>query len=200
MGASFEPQVEPPVDRLRIGFVVALLLAIGAAVVVLLVRIETSSAGTSWWESTGRLHCTPLEAESFLHDTSVDDADRATCYAIAGKIDRARQVLRSMPESDRVSALTNIFSIADPIADNGDDLSAGPIMLLVVELQPDHYMAAFHAGMAEFALGHDDVARVQLDKFLTLYQAHDMWRQRAETALQQIAIHAPLAARQAHFR
>ena len=69
----------------------------------------------------------------------------------------------------------------------------------VVELWPANYMAMFHAGMAEFAMGHDDVARERLERFLVMYSAEDVWRSRARRALADIAAHAPLDRREAHF-
>jgi len=92
-----------------------------------------------------------------------------------------------------------VFSVAHPIADAGDDRSAGPIMELVVEFWPDNYMAVFHAGMAEFALGDDARAKVALERFLTMYSRYDVWRQRAESALVGLERHQPLDQREAHF-
>lgn len=125
--------------------------------------------------------------------------ERVTCFAVAGKIDRARTLLRSLPEADRNRAIGMVFSVAHPIADSGDDRSAGPIMELVAEFAPDNYMAVFHAGMAEFALGQDDAARVQLERFLAMYPTADVWRQRALNALAAIAANVPLERREAHF-
>ena len=55
------------------------------------------------------------------------------------------------------------------MADAGDDESAGPIMRLVVEYQPENYMALYHAGMSEYILGHTDLARTHLQRFLAIY-------------------------------
>jgi hypothetical protein len=130
----------------------------------------------------------------------MSDIERTTCLAVAGKTERARELLRMMNDAMRAQAISEVFNLAHPIADRGDDESAGPIMELVVEFWPDNYMAVFHAGMAEFALGHDDAARRQLDRFLAMYQVHDVWRARAEGALAAIAAHVELGKREAHFR
>jgi hypothetical protein len=143
--------------------------------------------------------CTALEAEEVVRSAAMSDLDRVTCLAVAGKIDRARDLLYAMNEGARTQAIADVFSLAHPIADRGDDASAGPIMGLVVEFSPTNYMAVFHAGMAEFALGHDDVAGPHLEHFLTMYTPRDVWRQRAEHALAAIAAHAALDQRQAHF-
>ncbi|HUJ59285.1 MAG TPA: hypothetical protein VLX92_12355 [Kofleriaceae bacterium] len=192
------PAVAKPRARLRIGFVVALLLAMAIALVALLVRSHPPPAAASdWW--TTHPHCTPLEVALTIEDRSLSDGERAICLAVAGKIDDARAVLAAMAGPDRREAVEALFSIAHPIADSGDDRSAGPIMSLVVELWPDNYMAVFHAGMAEFAMGHDAQARAHLERFLGMYQPEDIWRQRAEQALSEIASHVALPERHAHF-
>ncbi len=73
-----------------------------------------------------------------------------------------------------------------PVADAGDDESAGPIMWLVVEYQPDNYMALYHAGISEYILGHADLARANLERFLTIYHAEDGWRANARTVLERL--------------
>lgn len=186
--ARLQPSVTRPKPRLRPGFIVALLLAVCAAVVALLVRgPRPDETAASWWEQRGHAHCTPLEVEVFLRDANLGPGERAMCYAIAGKIDEARGLLVAMTPADRERTVSQIFAIAHPIADAGDDASAGPIMLLVADLQPRNFMALYHAGMAEYALGHDAVAKAQLTRFLELYSTEDGWRTAAENALAAIA-------------
>ena len=72
------------------------------------------------------------------------------------------------------------------MADAGDDLSAGPIMELVVEFWPNHYMALYHAGMSRHALGQPDLARPHLESFLEHYEANDGWRRNAIRVLREI--------------
>ena len=76
---------------------------------------------------------------------------------------------RSFPHAQRSSAAGIVFNVGHPVADAGDDQSAGPIMRLVVEYQPENYMALYHAGMSEYILGHTDLARTQLERFLEIY-------------------------------
>ena len=76
-----------------------------------------------------------------------------------------------------------MFNIGHPVADAGDDDSAGPIMRLVVEYQPDNYMALYHAGMSEYMLGQIDFARTHLEQFIELYQPEDGWRTNAREVL-----------------
>ena len=194
--ASFQKQVTAARPRLRLGFVVALLVVMAAGLVALLVR----SPGERVVNKPAPPMCTPLDAETRIADPQMSEHDRATCLAIAGKIDAARTRLFAMPAAERSRAVQTIFNVAHPIADRGDDRSAGPIMALVVELWPENFMAVFHAGMAEFALGHDANARAQLERFLAMYPHRDVWRQRAAKALADIAANAPLDRREAHFK
>jgi hypothetical protein len=200
---GYRPQVRPPVPRMRPAFALAL------------VATSAFALGVVAWERWGRPRrairtiqpvavvlprgCTSLEVEEVIRSASMTDVERVTCLAVAGKIARAREALLALPEATRTQAIAQVFDLAHPIADRGDDASAGPIMGLVVEFWPSNYMAVFHAGMAEFALGHDLLASRQLERFLAMYAARDVWRTRAEQALAAIASHLELDKRQAHF-
>ena len=107
----------------------------------------------------------------------------AACYALAGKIDRAREVIEHLGSGDRSRAAGIVFEIGHPVADAGDDQSAGPIMRLVVSYQPGNYMALYHAGMSEYILGQHDFARTHLQRFLELYTSEDGWRHNAQDVL-----------------
>ncbi len=111
----------------------------------------------------------------------------AACFALAGKIDRARATIDQLDPSDRPSAAGIVFAVGHPVADAGDDQSAGPIMRLVVEYQPENYMALYHAGISESILGHSDLARVHLERFLEIYKAEDGWRSNAITVLERLS-------------
>jgi tetratricopeptide (TPR) repeat protein len=115
----------------------------------------------------------------------------AACYALAGKIDRARQAIEALSASDRSRAAGIVFEIGHPVADAGDDQSAGPIMRLVVSYQPDNYMALYHAGISEYGLGQMDYARTHLKQFLELYRQDDGWRGNALTVLRRLDGTAP---------
>jgi Tetratricopeptide repeat len=107
----------------------------------------------------------------------------AACYALGGKIDSARQVIDRLTPDDRYRAAGIVFEIAHPVADAGDDRSAGPIMEMVIEYWPNNYMALYHAGMSEYALGQPDLARRHLESFLELYHQDDGWRHNAVDVL-----------------
>jgi serine/threonine protein kinase len=110
----------------------------------------------------------------------------AGCYALAGKINKADGLIQQLPENERASAAGIVFNIGHPVADAGDDESAGPIMELVLKYWPENYMALYHAGMSNYALGNTSRTEQQLKAFLELYQNNDGWRQNALTVLKQI--------------
>jgi hypothetical protein len=197
------PHVEKPRHRVRTGFVIALVatlaLVAGVVVTVSLRHGEPPPEPGRSWVADLRAHCTPLEAKVYIVERHLSVDQRAICYAIAGKIDRARSELDQVPRELVGRTVATIFDLAHPIADAGDDRSAGPIMELVVERWPQNYMAMFHAGMAAFALGRDVAARSYLDRFLAMYANHDVWRERAELALHAIELDVPIEKREAHF-
>jgi hypothetical protein len=107
----------------------------------------------------------------------------AACFALAGKIERARATIDRLPAGDRSEAAGIVFAVGHPVADAGDDASAGPIMRLVVEYPSGNYMALYHAGISEDILGHAEVARTHLQRFLAIYQPEDGWRANAKAVL-----------------
>src|SRR4051812_30293308 len=97
------PSVEKPVPRLRLGFVVAFGLVMAAAVVFLLVRsrdrVIDRPQPSAW--SQLKPHCTPLEVETALREQNPSPVLRAVCFAVAGKIERAREIFVAMPADER---------------------------------------------------------------------------------------------------
>ena len=100
----------------------------------------------------------------------------AACHALAGQVDEARRAIDVLESGQRYRAAGIVFDVGHPIADSGDDRSAGPIMELVIDYWPNHYMALYHAGAAEYMLGQRDLARKNLEAFLQAYHANDGWR------------------------
>jgi hypothetical protein len=125
--------------------------------------------------------CNPVEV-TVLQRTSPPPAGvegagyHAACFALAGRIDDARMVIDSLDDGGRRSAASIVFEVGHPVADAGDDRSAGPMMELVVGYQPDNYMALYHAGISEYMLGQRDLAKKNLSAFLELYKQNDGWR------------------------
>src|SRR5919201_347316 len=103
----------------------------------------------------------------------------AACYALAGRIDDARRIIDRLPAADRYKAADIVFNVGHPVADAGDDRAAGPIMELVIDYWPNHYMALYHAGMAEYMLGQHALAKRNLEAFLRIYTQQDGWRSNA---------------------
>jgi hypothetical protein len=141
------------------------------------------TAASDWWSRLKPL-CNSVEVETGLSRVPpppgpVGTGYTAACLALAGRIDDARARILGLPPSERPAAAAIVFGVGHPVADMGDDRSAGPIMGLVVEFMPDHYMALYHAGMAVYALGEHDLAAGYLTRFLELYQANDGWRTNA---------------------
>ena len=142
----------------------------------------------SEWFAQVKPFCNAVEVEVRQQHapppSTVDGAGySAACYALAGKIDQARKVIDGLDANQRSRAAGIVFEIGHPVADAGDDQSAGPIMRLVVGYQPDNYMALYHAGMSEFILGQADFARTHLKQFMALYQSEDGWRANARDVL-----------------
>ena len=141
------------------------------------------------WFLAIKSNCNAVEVELAhrMHPPSATmegQAFSAACYALAGKIDVARRVIDQLPSETRHRAAGIVFEIAHPVADAGDNRSAGPIMELVVEYWPNHYMALYHAGMAEFALGQPVLARKNLQAFLSFYHENDGWTNSARRTLE----------------
>ncbi len=79
-----------------------------------------------------------------------------------------------------------VFTVVHPVADAGDDEAAGPMMELVVEFWPNHYMALYHAGAARFETGDHGAAEGYLNRFLDNYEPNDGWRKSAISMLETI--------------
>jgi hypothetical protein len=143
------------------------------------------------WFTAVKPFCNTVEVETALTQRPAPDGTLgagygAACLALGGKIDRARAVLAALPADQRWRAAGVVFEIAHPVADAGDDRSAGPIMALVTEFWPNHHMALYHAGASEFAVGDFDAARRHLKAFMDQYQPEDGWRANARQLLERI--------------
>ncbi len=153
--------------------------------------VTPATTGAEWF-ARAKASCNTLEVETIHRQrpppSSVDGRGySAACWALAGRISEARSAILEVDESQRWTAVGIVFNIGHPIADMGDDLSAGPIMELVVEFWPNHYMALYHAGAARYALGEYDAAGKHLEAFLRHYQMKDGWTSAARTMLAEIA-------------
>ncbi len=152
---------------------------------------EMPPEAAAGWFASVKPFCNTVEAETALRQRPAPDgpdgtAYQAACLALAGKIDRARGLLAGLSGDSRWRAAGIVFEVAHPVADAGDDRSAGPIMALVTEFWPNHYMALYHAGASEAALGDLVAARRHLEAFLRNYPTEDGWRSSAVAMLKRI--------------
>lgn len=143
------------------------------------------------WFGSVRQFCDPVEVETRMRvepapATPEGAMHEAACYALAGRIDRARAAIEGLPEGMRYQAAGVVFEAGHPAADAGDDIAAGPLMELVVEYWPNHYMALYHAGAARFDVGDYEAAEGYLERFLVEYATEDGWRTSALSMLERI--------------
>ena len=143
--------------------------------------LASVSADAAEWFRRAKPYCNAVEITVLQRQVSppptLEGAGfHAACYALAGRIDDARRIIDALPDADRVRAAGIVFDVGHPVADAGDDRSAAPIMEMVIDYWPNHYMALYHAAMAEYMLGQRDLARRNLTEFLRLYTQNDGWR------------------------
>jgi hypothetical protein len=153
-------------------------------------RPRAASTAAEWFRRV-RPYCNAVEVSSlkrgFPAPATLEGAGyEAACFALAGRIDDARRRIDALPVAQRYRAAGIVFETGHPVADAGDDRSAGPIMELVVDYWPTHYMALYHAGMAEYMLGQHALARKNLEAFLQIYQERDGWRSNAVELLRRL--------------
>jgi tetratricopeptide (TPR) repeat protein len=146
------------------------------------------TADAAQWFRRVKPYCNSVEVQTVQRqspppNTAAGAGYHAACYALAGRIDDARRVIDLLSPDDRYKAAGIVFDVGHPVADAGDDRSAGPIMELVIDYWPNHYMALYHAGMAEYMLGQRDLARHNLEEFRKYYHEQDGWTQNAVDVL-----------------
>jgi tetratricopeptide (TPR) repeat protein len=143
------------------------------------------------WFRRARPYCNAVEVRVLQRQTAPPATTagagyHAACFALAGQIDEARKIIDQLEPNERYRAAGIVFDVGHPVADAGDDRSAAPIMELVIDYWPNHYMALYHAGMAEYMLGQRDLARKNLTAFLRLYHENDGWRSNGVTVLERL--------------
>lgn len=140
------------------------------------------------WFAGIRSNCNSLEVQLAITNNPPPDGTEgagyaAACYALAGRMSAARARIDALPQDDRYTAAGIVFEVGHPVADAGDDESAGPLMELVIDYWPNHYMALYHAGMAQYRLEQFDLARKNLEAFLREYKSDDGWTTSARQTL-----------------
>lgn len=143
------------------------------------------------WFRSIRQFCNPVEVETRLRWQPAPGSEQgvmheAACYALAGKVDLARSSIERLPADRRYHAAGVVFEAGHPAADAGDEIAAGPLMELVVEFWPNHYMALYHAGSSRYQSGDYEAAQRYLTRFLEEYTVEDGWRSSAQSMLETI--------------
>ena len=148
------------------------------------------------WFDKIKPKCNSVEVITAMHNSQHPKTPKgvgyaASCYALAGRIDLADAAIQKLPANLRVYAAAVVFNIGHPVADAGDDQSAGPIMDLVLRYWSDNYMALYHAGMSAYVLGEYSKAETHLQNFLRIYHRTDGWTNRAKLALTRMEQNIP---------
>ena len=151
----------------------------------------TTFTSAQQWFHKIKPRCNSVEVATAIKSSPYPPTDEgvayaAGCYSLAGKIQEAENLIQQLPEKAQYRAAGIVFNIGHPVADAGDDESAGPIMKLVVKYQPDNYMALYHLGMSEYILGDLSMSKRHLKEFLDIYHNNDGWRRNALTILRRI--------------
>ncbi len=150
------------------------------------------ASGAGWFQAM-RPYCNSVEVDVRMRNNPAPESfdgmsSAAACYALAGQIDDARATILQLPSDRRWQAAGVVFNAGHPVADAGDDVAAGPIMELVVEFWPNHYMALYHAGASQFELGDHAAAGDYLERFLEHYDYDDGWTKSARNMLRVIEV------------
>lgn len=143
------------------------------------------------WFQQVRGFCNPVDVVTRMRWQPAPQTDEgrmyeAACYALAGRIVEARASIQALPNDQQYRAAGVVFNAGHPAADAGDELAAGPLMELVVEFWPNHYMALYHAGAAAYQRGDSELAQGYLTRFLEHYGVEDGWRSSAVSMLDSI--------------
>ena len=151
----------------------------------------TGPVNSAEWLASMRPYCNPVDVEMRLAWSPAPEGAEGTmheaaCLALAGRPDDARARLLTLSAEDQWKGAGVVFEVGHPAADAGDDVAAGPLMELVVEFWPNHYMALYHAGAARFEAGDGPRARDYLERFLQEYKIEDGWWSNAHAMLSEI--------------
>ena len=148
------------------------------------------------WFKDIKSRCNAVEVVTAMRNTTYPTTAKgvgyaASCYALAGKLDLADRTIQELPANLRSQAAAVVFDIGHPVADAGDDKSAGPIMELVLRYWPNNYMALYHAGMSAYVLEEYPQAQTHLQEFLRIYQVENGWTNKAKLALTRMEQNIP---------
>jgi hypothetical protein len=98
---------------------------------------------------------------------------KAACFALARQVPTARAFLLGLPRDEQVVGASVVYDVAQQLASENRHDIAGPLMELVLEFWPDHYLALFEAGKARYVSGDLHAAQGLLGRFLEVYVGDD---------------------------
>jgi len=96
----------------------------------------------------------------------------AACFAMAGRINKARALLLGLDHDARAEGAGLVFDVASELASE-EHPAAGPLFELVVEFWPNHHLALHQAGILRYARGDAAGGRSYLVRFLEAYPEDD---------------------------
>ncbi len=145
---------------------------------------EAPPATPSAWFDAIRAQCTPARAQLAVDLSrppagTVSTGYEAACFAIAADRSKARALILGLPEATRLEAASVVFNVAQAMVERGQEMAAGPLMELVLEFWPNHYVALYEAGVTRYSGGDYTYARIYLQRFLDVYVQDDQRTQRA---------------------
>ena len=199
------PVEKPRTSRGRVAVLAGLLVVLGGVLAFDATREDEpadafntpATTGAKGWFAKVKSGCNQLEVGGVMArsppPSGPDGAGfGAGCLALAGRYPDARHLIETLPAGyDRTVAAWRVFEIAHPVADQGEDSAAGPMMELVLEYWPDNFQALYHAGIAEYASGDIVRARARLEDFLSRYHEKDKFSSTAQLVLDRIASGLP---------
>jgi hypothetical protein len=141
-------------------------------------RVEPASVTPASWIESVRPYCNDRDVD--LHTdlnpppaTDEGMAHEAACFALAGRIAKARALILGLPEDQHTEAAGIVYDVAMATLVADTNAAVGPIMELVLEFWPNHYLALYHAGSARYMSGDMIGAGPYLERFLDLYVRED---------------------------
>lgn len=160
-------------------------------------EVASPVTGNAWFDRV-RSRCNSVEVTQAMQNSPPPEGLQgqgfgAACFALGNKMAQARALIDRLPAEQRYEAAGIVFGVAHPIADQGDDESTAPIMKMVVDYWPNHFMALYHLGVAEYGAGDMVSAKDHLTRFLALYTSPDGFTQSAVRGLSQIEKGPPYA-------
>lgn len=122
--------------------------------------------------------CNPQDVDLFTDldpppDTDDGTAQEAACFALAGRIPKSRALILGLAPDRRTRAVGTVYDVTMATLTTEVDPALGPVMELVLEFWPNHYLALYHAGSSRFMRGDLEEASHYLDRFLDVYVGDD---------------------------